>query len=155
MECREHPALADRIGLHDVEARVKDERDRPAHRLIAPYGIGRDVAGGMDLPRAHFACDRGHDLFRSTRSDDQASADGAESIVQVDKRGVQAIHAPRWTSDVPGQSRVAHEERHDLVILRERGSQSRVVVEPQVPAQPSDGCHGAERMGNLFMVCIV
>ncbi len=155
MECRKHAALADRIGLHDMETRVKDERDRPAHRLIAPYRIRRDVAGGMDPPRANFACDRGHDLFRSTRSDDQASADGAQSMVQVDKRGVQAIHSPRWTSHVPGQARVAHEERHDLVILRERGSQSGIVVEPQIPAQPNDGCHGAEELEPLFIVCTV
>ena len=153
MECREHAALANRIGLHDELARVKDKRDGPADRLIAPYRVRREVAGGMDLPRANFAHDRGQDLFRSAVSDDQAAADGSESSVQVDERGVEPRHASGSATDGTCQSRIAHEQRHDLVIVHERGSESRVVVETQVAAQPGERRHGAEGLRLMFIVC--
>ncbi len=154
MECREHAALADRIGLHDEEARVKDERDGPAHGFIAPYRVRRDVAGGVDPPRAHFAHDRGQDLFRSAVSDDQAAADASESIVQVDKRGVEPSRASRSATGGSAQARITHEQWHDLVVVRERGHKRRVVIETQVPAEPGDRRHGAERFRLVFMVCI-
>jgi len=153
MEGREHAALADRIGLNDEEARVKDERNGPAYGRIAPYGVRRDVAGGVDLPRTHFAHDRGQDLLRSAVSDDQAAADASESTVQVDERGVEPSHASRIATCCIGQARIAHEQRHDVVVVRERSHKRRVVIETQVPAQPGDRRHGAERLALLFMVC--
>ena len=122
-----------RPGPHQPDV---DPAERRVDRFVAGAPVRSGVRGHVHARRTHLGRHGGHHVRRMARTDDEPSAAVGEIGVEGAQRA-QEPDAPRGTGRIP-ETRVDDEQRDDVPRGR-GGQQGRVVVQPEVSAQPQEG----------------
>ena len=126
----------------DEQARARARRStRSATRRSRARAYGRGVPGGVDGAGARLGGDGRHDVLEAPDAHDQPAAALAQLAVERPQAVEQVLRAVGRAEAPAEQAGVEHEQRHDLVVLAQRGDERRVVVHPQVAPEPDDGRH--------------
>ncbi len=117
----------------------------PGDGEISRATVGRVVPRHEDVGGDDLARDRGNDDPRVTGADDQIRADGPEGRAEGPDRLQQEPGSIRGREASVQQRRVDDVQGNDPIRQLQGTGQGRVVVKPEIAAEPDDGSATAHR----------